>query len=90
MQQFNQQNSRLEQWILVEHNRLHCAETWSDGPYKETVLAGIHSALKSLEASLAPPEPPECMVCASRRLKSAVLEFPSRPKSSPPTTRLAA
>jgi hypothetical protein len=38
----------LRQWAAVEHNRLHCAEEWPDGPYKQAVIAAIHATLESL------------------------------------------
>src|SRR6266699_1981161 len=77
MQEFSLANQKLGQWSRMEHYRLHSAETLPDGPYKEAVLAAIHSGLKRLnEASSAPFEPPVCTICASRRAKSVVLEFP--------------
>jgi hypothetical protein len=65
---------QLEQWIKVEHYRLHCAEGWPESDYKEAVLAAIRSTLNTLEAaSLAP-----------------VLELSSRSQSPAAITRLAA
>ena len=65
MQEFSLANQKLGQWIRMEHYRLHSAETLPDGPYKEAVLAAIHSGLKRLkEASSAPFEPPVCTICA--------------------------
>jgi hypothetical protein len=77
-------NEALQQFIRVEHHRLHCAEQWADGPYKEAVLASVHSKLERLEASaIAPFQPPVCTVCAARKSRRArVLAFPSRPKGS--------
>ena len=90
MQEFSLANQKLGQWIRMEHYRLHSAETLPDGPYKEAVLAAIHSGLKRLkEASSAPFEPPVCTICASRRAKSVVLEFPGS-KRRTTITRLAA
>ena len=91
MEQVNRTNNMLGPWINMEHYRLHCVERWKDSPYKEAVLAAIHSSLERLKtSSLAPFEPPQCMVCASRRAESVVLEFPSRPQRSPDIERLAA
>jgi hypothetical protein len=89
MQAFNGANQMLSQWIKTEHHRLHCVERWPDSPYKEVVLAAIHSVLERLKAALpAPMEPPQCMVCASRRAES-VLEFPDGSQDCP-VVRLAA
>jgi hypothetical protein len=90
MQRFDPLNRRLEQWIRVEHYRLHCVQRWPDGDHKETVLAGIRSALKTLEAAyLTPVEESLCMVCTSRQA-ATVLELPSRSRERPAVTRLAA
>ncbi len=83
--------SRIGQWIKIEHYRLHTVEQWPRSAHKEAVLASIHSALERLYADLpAPFGPPRCMVCASRRAESAVLQFPARPQHAPGITRLAA
>ena len=78
-------NEPLRQWIRNEHYRLHCVEEWPDTPYKDAALAAIHSALERLETSLAPNELPQCMVCASRKTRAVVLEFPSRSNRSEPS-----
>jgi hypothetical protein len=91
MQRLKRADKHLEQWIKVEHYRLHCAERWPESDYKEAVLAAIHSTLKTLEAtSLAPVEQPHCMVCASLQAPAVVLELPSRSQSPTAITRLAA
>jgi len=91
MQRHNRADEQLEQWIKMEHYRLHCAERWSDSDYKDAVLAAIHSTLKTLEAaSLAPVEHPRCMVCASLQAPAVVLELPSRSQGAAAITRLAA
>ena len=72
-------NETLTQFMRVEHHRLHCAEQWADGPYKDAVIASACSKLERLEASaIAPFQPPICMVCEARRAR--VLPFPSRAK----------
>jgi hypothetical protein len=77
----NPMNETLKEFMKVEHHRLHCAEQWADSPYKEAVLASIHSALERLEAdAIQPFQPPACMVCASRMVEARVLPFPSKPK----------
>ena len=80
----NRVNEALMQFMKVEHHRLHCAELWPDGPYKEAVLASVHSKLERLEASaIAPFHPAVCVVCAARPAgRAKVLTFPSRPKGS--------
>ena len=91
MRRFTRTDEQLEQWIKMEHYRLHYAERWPDSDYKEAVLAAIRSTLNTLEAaSLAPVERPRCMVCASLRAPALVLELPSRSQSPAAITRLAA
>jgi hypothetical protein len=81
----------LEQWVKVEHYRLHCVQRWPESDYKKAVLAAIHSTLTTLEAaSLAPVEQRRRMVCASLQAPAVVLEFPSRSQSPIAVTRLAA
>jgi hypothetical protein len=90
MQRLTRADKHLEQWIEVEHYRLHCAEQWPESYYKEAVLAAIRSTLKSLEAtSLALVEQPRCMVC-SLQAPAVVLELPSRSQSPTAIMRLAA
>jgi hypothetical protein len=50
MHRLKRADKHLEQWINVEHYRLHCSERWPESDYKEAVLAAIHSTLKTLEA----------------------------------------
>lgn len=38
----------LNQWLQVEYYRLHCVETWEDGPRKQATRAAILSAIASL------------------------------------------
>ena len=91
MQWLRREDKHLEQWIKVEHYRLHSAERWPESDYKEAVLAAIHSTLKTLEAaSLAPVEQPRCMVCASLQTHAVALKLPSRSQSPTAITRLAA
>ena len=91
MQRFKRTDEQLEQWIKVEHYRLHCAERWPDSDYKDAVLAAIHSTLNTLAVVASTPvERHRCMVCASLRAPALVLELPSTPQSPAPITRLAA
>jgi hypothetical protein len=90
MQRFDRSNRRLEQWIRVEHYRLHCAERWPDSDHKEAVLAAVHSSFKTLEAACVTPVGESlCMVCTFRQA-APVLEWPSRSRELPGVTRLAA
>ena len=90
MQRFHPSDTRLEQWIRVEHYRLHCAERWADGDYKEAVLAAIQSSMKTLEAACGTPGgEPLCMGCTSRQA-APVLELSSPSRELPAVTRLAA
>ena len=91
VQPLSREDKHIEQWIKIEHYRLHCAEEWPDSGYKEAVLASIHSTLRTLEAtSLAAVEQPRCMLCASRKGAAGVVELPSKSQSPIPSTRLAA
>ena len=38
----------VNQWIAMEHYRLHTVEGWPDSPYKEATLAAIYSSLAGL------------------------------------------
>jgi len=90
MQRFDRSNKLLEQWIRVEHYRLHCAERWPDSDHKECVLTAVDSALKALEgACVTPVGESLCMVCTSSQA-ARVLELPSRSREVRAVTRLAA
>ena len=91
VQPLRREDKHIEQWVKMEHHRLHCAQEWPDSDYKIAVLAGITSTLKTLEAtSLAAVEQPRCMLCASRQGAAGVLELPSKSQSPIASTRLAA
>jgi hypothetical protein len=91
MRQLRPADKHLEQWIKVEHYRLHCAEQWPESDYKKAALAAIRSTLKTLEAtSLAPAEEPRCIGCASSQGPLVVLELPSPSQRRTAITRLAA
>jgi hypothetical protein len=84
-------NEPIAQWIRMEHYRLHCVEEWPESSHKDVTLAAIRSALQRLEAaSAAGGELPWCMVCASRKTRAAVLQFPSRSQGLPDISKLAA
>ena len=63
-----------DQWLLMEHYRLHIVEGWPDGAYKQATLAAIHSTLESLARYQGAQSAPVCSVCPSRK-KAAVLDF---------------
>ena len=90
MQPTNRINQDLAQSIKQEHYRWHNAEQWADSPYKDAVLAAVHSTLERLESALEPFEPPACMICSSRKTPAKVLQFPSGPKHGPAMMRQAA
>jgi len=52
MRRFTRTDEQLEQWIKMEHYRLHCAKRRPDSGYKEAVLAAIRSTLNTLEPGL--------------------------------------
>ena len=91
MQYVDHSNETVEQFWRMEHYRFHCAEQWPDSPYKQAVLATVHSALERLEtATVEPFERPLCMVSAARKRKARVIMFPAGPKASPAVFRPAA
>ena len=72
----------LRQWAAVEHHRLHCAEEWPDGPYKQAVIAAIHATLEGLfENSATSTGLSDRMACAGRKKDSDVQELPWHPRS---------
>jgi len=91
MQDINRTNETLGQFCRVEHDRLHRAEQWPDGPYKQAVLAAARAALERLESTAVEPfRRPTCMVCDARKPSARVLMFPSRTKGSAADLRPAA
>ena len=74
---FDNTKDTIRQWIKLEHSRLHSVEEWPQSAHKIAVLASIHSTLTRLEQANASAAI-SCTVCASRRPKSNVLEFPRR------------
>lgn len=41
----------LQEWIAMEHYRMHVIEQWPDTPARAAALAAVRSTLKSLEGS---------------------------------------
>ena len=60
----------LNEWLAVEHNRIHVMEQWPEGPMKEAGLAAARSALKRLAADAPPSHPFVCSTCAARNAES--------------------
>ena len=56
----------LNEWLAVEHNRIHVMEQWPEGPMKEAGLAAARSALKVLAADAPLRHPFVCSTCAAR------------------------
>lgn len=71
----------LNNWLAMEHYRLHVVEQWPDGPRKQAAIAAVRSSLRSLLANR-PEEEEElfvCSVCGNRAGTGVVVEFPARP-----------
>lgn len=57
-----------EQWLAMEHYRLHSVEEWPDGPHKQAALAAIRSTLNSLTRNgVGEASRSECYICRSRQ-----------------------
>ena len=56
----------LDQWIVMEHHRLHVVEGWPETDYKRAVLEAIHSTLDSLSSHNCHSLCTRCSVCRSR------------------------
>jgi len=76
------------QWVLMEHYRLHTVEEWPEGPRKRATIAAILATLESL-AHQGAQCAPKCSVCEGRKKSATVLEFPTLSHTSE-TTHLAA
>jgi len=72
------------QWLAMEHYRLHAVEEWPDSARKEAVLAAIHLKIESLSGDPL-SFPTGCIVCHERMRK--LVEFP---RSSPAATPIDA
>ncbi|MBV8817083.1 MAG: hypothetical protein JO022_01930 [Acidobacteriaceae bacterium] len=62
------------QWIAMEHYRMHSVEQWPDGPHKEVALAAIRSTLASLSSLHGFPAS-ECVICQNRRKEAHVVDI---------------
>src|ERR1035438_7953206 len=60
----------IDQWLSVEHHRLHTVENWPSSPLRVAALAAIHSAIAHL---LAGTIAWRCSICLSRD-KDAIVQ----------------
>jgi hypothetical protein len=52
------------EWLAMEHYRLHVIEQWADSPRKAAALAAVRSAIESLEPGWPPGAPSfACLIC---------------------------
>jgi hypothetical protein len=79
----------LNQWIAIEHYRLHAVEQWQDTEYKRTALAAIRSTLDRLSARGTFHVSFTCSVCQSRKNTVWPIERKS-PSIAPEALRPAA
>ncbi|PYT16268.1 MAG: hypothetical protein DMG59_10935 [Acidobacteria bacterium] len=63
------------QWLAMEHYRLHTVEEWPDGPRKRTTLAAIRSSLESLSRYQQAGTDAACDICRNRKKNSTVSAF---------------
>jgi hypothetical protein len=61
----------MDQWLAMEHYRLHTVEEWPDGPLKQGALAAIRASLESLLRSGA--KPIDCTTCLCQRRHLSVV-----------------
>jgi len=54
------------EWLAVEHHRIHVMELWPDGPRKEAGIAAARSAIESLAPALPGGASFCCATCAAR------------------------
>lgn len=63
-----------DQWLAMEHYRLHSVEAWPDSPRKEGLLRAIRSTIQSLSRG---SEDVGCHACAdTRRFGRGIATFP--------------
>ncbi len=78
------------QWIMMEHYRLHTVEMWPDSFYKRTTLTAIHSSLESLSRDSTAENALSCAVCQDLKESSAGSESFHRRQIAARPTSLAA
>lgn len=63
-----------QQWIAMEHYRMHKIEEWPEGPVKEGALSAVHSALAGLSRD--PLFTVDCQVCLNRKRSCTLVQIP--------------
>jgi hypothetical protein len=63
----------FNEWLGVEHYRIHVMELWPDGPRKEAGLAAARSALGSLVRAMPTESSFACTTCVGRAPLGAVI-----------------
>jgi hypothetical protein len=63
-----------DQWLAMEHYRLHTMEEWPDSPHKERQLAAVRSSLESLLRYGA--KPIDCHECLKQKTRPVVFQLP--------------
>lgn len=81
-----------DQWVALEHYRLHIIESWPESSVREAKLTAILCALRSFSCSALDPGTVtfKCSICLSRRGRSVVLEFPKNSGANAMRESLAA
>jgi hypothetical protein len=60
-----------QEWLAVEHHRIHVMETWPDGARKQAGLAAARATLESLARSAPKEFSFACTICGGMRRKSS-------------------
>ena len=60
-----------QEWLAVEHHRIHVMETWPDGARKEAGLAAARATLASLARSAPKESPFACTICGGMPKKTS-------------------
>jgi hypothetical protein len=72
------------QWLAMEHYRLHQVEQWPESRKKCATLAAIRSTMGSLSPETGPlPGHGDCLICLGRMKKNTVYEI-RNPMLTPP------
>ena len=60
-----------QEWLAVEHHRIHVMETWPDGVRKQAGLAAARATLESLARSAPKASSFACIICGGMPTKSS-------------------
>jgi hypothetical protein len=63
------------EWLAMEHYRIHVMELWPDGPKKEAGLGAARFALGSLGRTVPKASSFACTACASRRKPVTMISY---------------